>query len=351
MTWVALTEEQRMLSSTTARMVAANTPISGHASGTGGDTRLVEQGQARLWELLVSNGLVGLVIPERGDGAGGTTVDAALVVEQLARGLAPVPYLGTVLALGLLLTARPEGSEVAALLSGRPGCIVLESSLIELSSSGIAVDVWPDALAVGLEDDEVSCATLGTRLDSVDLSRQLVRAEQAGDRCGSVSSESLLRWRALALALVCADLVGTCAATLEGAVAHACVREQFGHPVGSNQAVQQLCADRLVMVEGGRSIMWHAAWAVDELLPAQALTIARVAKAYCAEMARGVCEAAIQVWGGLGMTWECPAHRYLRRALLDRQLFGDERVHLASIAESRLSYRPVRERDLQEYRP
>jgi alkylation response protein AidB-like acyl-CoA dehydrogenase len=61
-----------------------------------------------------------------------------------------------------------------------------------------------------------------------------------------------------------------------------------------------------------------------------------MAKAYCSEAARTVCEAAIQVWGGLGMTWECPAHRYLRRALLDRQLLGDERAHLGAIVDERL---------------
>jgi alkylation response protein AidB-like acyl-CoA dehydrogenase len=83
--------------------------------------------------------------------------------------------------------------------------------------------------------------------------------------------------------------------------------------------------------------MWQAAWSVDELEPAEALAVARAAKSYCSEIGRTVCEAAIQVWGGLGMTWECPAHRYLRRALLDRQLFGDERVHLAAIAERRLA--------------
>ena len=99
-------------------------------------------------------------------------------------------------------------------------------------------------------------------------------------------------------------------------------------------------ADQLVSVEGCRSITWQAAWAVDALPPADALALARIAKAYCSEVARTVCEAAIQVWGGQGMTWGCPAHRYLRRALLDRQLFGDERVHLGNIAAARLGSRP-----------
>jgi len=135
---------------------------------------------------------------------------------------------------------------------------------------------------------------------------------------------------------MCADLVGICAAALEGAVDHAREREQFGRPIGSFQAVQHLCADQLVSVEASRSITWQAAWAVDALTSAEALAAAQVAKAYCSEMARTVCEAVIQVWGGLGMTWECPAHRYLRRALLDRQLLGNERDLLAAIARERL---------------
>jgi alkylation response protein AidB-like acyl-CoA dehydrogenase len=107
---------------------------------------------------------------------------------------------------------------------------------------------------------------------------------------------------------------------------------QFGRPIGSFQAVQQLCADQHVTIESARSITWQAAWAVDALDPAEALGLARVAKAWCAAAARPVCEAAIQVWGGLGITWECEAHRYLRRALVDRALLGDERTHLAAIA-------------------
>ena len=99
------------------------------------------------------------------------------------------------------------------------------------------------------------------------------------------------------IALVCADLVGTTAATLDVAVTHARTREQFGRPVGSFQAVQQLCADQLVSVESCRSITWQASWAVDELDPIEALSTSRIAKAYCSEVGRAVCEAAIQVWG------------------------------------------------------
>jgi alkylation response protein AidB-like acyl-CoA dehydrogenase len=331
MTHVALTDEQAMLATTTARMVADQSRP-GAALAEYGRTN------AELWAALVANGLIGLAVPEKYGGAGGTTFDVALVVEQLARGLTVAPYLGTVLALDLLVTGTPEGADTAALLSGRPGCVVLEPTLTRLSISGIAIDVAPNALAVGVDGDALCILELGERLDSADLSRPMARAGEASHRCGYPSSEASQRWQALALALVCADLVGTTAATLEAAVAHARTRHQFGRPVGSFQAVQQLCADQLVNVESCRSITWRASWAVDALEPAEALAVARVAKAYCSEVGRTVCEAAIQVWGGMGMTWDCAAHRYLRRALLDRQLFGDERVHLGSIAANRLTH-------------
>ena len=147
-----------------------------------------------------------------------------------------------------------------------------------------------------------------------------------------------LRWRSVA-DLYHAYFTGliltvvTRRGTLDAAVAHARVREQFGRPVGSFQAVQQLAAEQHVLVEAARSCAWHAAWAVDALAPDAAHRAASVAKAFCSEIARPVGEAAIQIWGGLGMTWECVAHLYLRRALLDRRVLGDEDHHLSVIAD------------------
>jgi alkylation response protein AidB-like acyl-CoA dehydrogenase len=328
-TWVALTGEQRMLAATTAQMVAD------HPTFTGAEIEH-QRGSRELWGAMVASGLVALVIAEQPDAGGESTLDAALVVEQLARGVSAVPYLGTLLALGLLRAAAPHGAEITEVLDGRPGCVVVDRTLSALAPLGIAVDVGPGALAIGAEGGVVHTATLGAHLDGLDLSRPLANALGGGTELGVISSAARARWLAQALALLCADLVGTCTGALEGAVAHARVRQQFGRPIGSFQAVQQLCADQLVTVEACRSITWQAAWAVDALEPAEALAQAQMAKAYCSEVARTVCEAAIQVWGGLGMTWECPAHRYLRRALLDRQLLGDERAQLGAIVDERL---------------
>jgi alkylation response protein AidB-like acyl-CoA dehydrogenase len=113
---------------------------------------------------------------------------------------------------------------------------------------------------------------------------------------------------------------------MRGAVAlstdYAATRRQYGVPVGSFQAVQHLLADALVATEGASSITRHAAWAVDALDPGDALAAGAVAKAYCARAARTVCETAIQVHGGIGNTWDCLAHVYLRRALLSIDVFG-----------------------------
>jgi alkylation response protein AidB-like acyl-CoA dehydrogenase len=153
---------------------------------------------------------------------------------------------------------------------------------------------------------------------------------------GLIDAAALLRWRAGALALCCADLVGTLTGAIEVALDHVRVREQFGRPIGSFQALQHFLADQHVMVEAARSAMWHAAWAVDALPESDALRAAVVAKAYCSSIAREVAEAALQAAGGIGMTWEAAPHLYLRRALLGRRVFGDEEAQLQAVAADRL---------------
>jgi alkylation response protein AidB-like acyl-CoA dehydrogenase len=123
---------------------------------------------------------------------------------------------------------------------------------------------------------------------------------------------------------------------LTDVVEYAKQRYQYGVPVGSFQAVQHLCAEALVAVEGADSTVKYAAWAVDELEPADALLAARTAKAYTGITARTVPETIMQVYGGIGQTWEHIAHFVNRRAMLDRQVFGDDDVQLSAIADARL---------------
>ena len=138
---------------------------------------------------------------------------------------------------------------------------------------------------------------------------------------GEVEPDAAERWLALALATTSADLVGTARGAHTLACDYAKIREQYGKSIGSYQAIAHLLAESLALIEGSISILRHAAWAVDELSPAEAIRAGRFAKVYCARAARTVCETAIQVHGGIGNTWECLAHVYLRRALTSTQLW------------------------------
>jgi alkylation response protein AidB-like acyl-CoA dehydrogenase len=126
---------------------------------------------------------------------------------------------------------------------------------------------------------------------------------------------------------------------MRGAVTLACdyarSRRQYGAAIGSFQAVQHLLADAYVAMEGSRSIALHAAWAVDALDAPGALEAASAAKAYCARAARSVCETAIQVHGGIGNTWECLAHVFLRRALLSSEVLGGVGANLSRVLAAR----------------
>ncbi|HUO49847.1 MAG TPA: acyl-CoA dehydrogenase family protein, partial [Acidimicrobiales bacterium] len=183
--------------------------------------------------------------------------------------------------------------------------------------------------------DVLGACVLGDAEPPLDLTRPTRIARSAPhpdeDLGGVLGEEAMAHWRALGLALTCADLVGV----MRGAVALACEyateRRQYDAPVGSFQAVQHLLADAHVAMEGSASAALHAAWAVDALDPHEALGAAALAKAYCARAARDVCEAAIQVHGGIGNTWDCLAHVYLRRALLSTDLFGGVGANLGRV--------------------
>ena len=144
-----------------------------------------------------------------------------------------------------------------------------------------------------------------------------------------LTADDLAHWTALGLALTSADLVGVHArrARRDRRVrGRAPAVRRAGRLVPGGAAPARRGA--LVCMEGSLSVALHAAWAVDDLAPADALAAGRVAKAYCARAARTVCETAIQVHGGIGNTWECIAHVYLRRALLSSQWFGDDGAQL-----------------------
>jgi hypothetical protein len=207
----------------------------------------------------------------RSDGASG--VEVAIVAEEFARGLVDVPFLGPILA-----------DELYRVTGREPSTTDIES-------------------------------------ESVDLTRASAGVVGAPAELDELPADDAQRWRALALVATCADLLGAARGAHALAVDYAKIREQYGSTIGSYQAIAHLLAEGLALIEGSISVLRHAAWGVDELPPAEAMQAARVAKVYCARAARTVCETAIQVHGGIGNTWDCLAHVYLRRVLTSTNLW------------------------------
>jgi hypothetical protein len=204
----------------------------------------------------------------------------------------------------------------------------VRSDLSDIALAGqaaTAIDAAGASRALLLAAGELVAVDLGAPAEPLDLTRPHVavpRDASARPLGHSISTDSLIKWTAFGLALTSADLVGVMRGALTLATDYAKVRKQYGAEIGSYQAVQHLLADGFVAMEGSRSAALHAAWAVDALPPGEALAAAAAAKAYCSRAARAVCETSIQVHGGIGNTWECLAHVYLRRALQSSDLFG-----------------------------
>ena len=257
-------------------------------------------------------------------------VEVALIAEELGRGLADVPFVGPILAGELRRMAGAPVSESIETVAFTPDLLSLAETTRDAASS-VAIDAQAAAQALllssGPNGHRVMQIELAPEEHRVDLTRPARRlggpvasATAVADR--PISDDDLTRWTALGLALAGADLVGIMRGAVQLATNYATHRQQYGASIGSFQAVQHMLADAFVLMEGSRSVGLHAAWAVDALPADEALAAAAVAKAYCARAALDVCETAIQVHGGIGNTWECLAHVYLRRALMSSDLLG-----------------------------
>jgi hypothetical protein len=232
-----------------------------------------------------------------------SAVEVAIVAEEFGRGLVDSPFLGPVLADDLARRIGDDGSGSTIAVGGQ------------------AIDARGYRRALTRDGTTVSAAEVGAARDVVDLTRATADLGGMATAVGELDSEAAQRWLALALSTTSADLVGTARGAHNLACEYAKIREQYGKSIGSYQAVAHLLAESLALIEGSVSILRHAAWAVDELDPAEAIRAGRYAKVYCARAARTVCETAIQVHGGIGNTWECLAHVFLRRALTSTQLW------------------------------
>lgn len=308
------------------------------------------------WRQIADAGWLGLEIPETSGGAGASFVETAIVLEELGRAAATSRYLGTVLAVDALMAVSPNDSRDALLSDVGAGTVTaalvstplrLERSPAGPRLSGRAAFV-PDAagadrVLVLAEDGGVPVLVDAAGLTVVeqpvlDQTRRL--AEVAADdvevdeaavwRFAGDPAAAVRRLRDRAAVAVACDSLGLSEAMLAATVDYASVRQQFGRPIGSFQAVKHACADMLVQISVARQLVGAA---VSELATgADASVAASMAKSYACGAAVEVVGKAMQLHGGIGYTWESGVHVYLKRATLNRALFGTPAEHRRRLA-------------------
>jgi alkylation response protein AidB-like acyl-CoA dehydrogenase len=316
--------------------------ILGHA-GTGVD-----------WSRFADAGWLGLEVDDALGGAGASFVETAIVLEELGRAVTPSRYLGTVLAVGALKCLAPNavrdrllstvaaGTQTAALVSD-PFCVVRSGNGVRLSGRA---QFTPDALGADhllvLADDDGTAllvdapALTVTAQPLLDETRSVAVVE-ANDVAIDVASvwrfngaEAISRLRDRAAVAVACDSLGLSEAMLAATVDYAAVRRQFGRPIGSFQAVKHACADMLVQIAVARVLVDAAAAQVADGVDAS--VAASMAKSYACGAAVDVAGKAMQLHGGIGYTWESGLHVYLKRAALNRALFGTPAAHRQRLA-------------------
>ena len=329
-------------------------------------------GKPTTWSLLAESGWLGLEVPEALDGSGATFAEVAVLLEEMGRAASWSPYLGTVaLGVGTLVLLEP-GTDRDALLreiaSGdrRVAAAIVDGDALvpapfRLDGTGlhgraafvpdaadadrllvlardpdgvpVVVNVAPGASGLEVTDQPVLDETrrFGTVMaDGVAVDASSVwRFADDPER----SAQRLLDRGAVAVAC---DSLGLSEAMLDATVAYVAVRQQFDRPIGSFQAVKHACADMLVHVSVGRELLAAAVDAVATGEPSGAVAVS-MAKSYICGAAVDVVGKAMQLHGGMGYTWESGIHVHLKRAALNRSLFGSPREHRRRLAQRYLT--------------
>jgi alkylation response protein AidB-like acyl-CoA dehydrogenase len=341
---IRLSEEQELFAGAVAELASELTD--GWALGRGPDTVAAAHPSDRSWRTIAETGLLALRLDESAGGTSASCLDVCVAVEQLGRFCVPAPVVGTLLLVEQLRLAggadAGAGELVEALGSGRQrSAPTLRRDLTGFATDPADAYAWDcagAASAVCIDGGSGKAAVYSViARQAVDLTRAVSELDVAAGpsatiALGPATIDASARLTCFALNLLAADLLGVMQTALDVSVEHARSRTQFGAPIGSFQAIQHLAADCLVSVEATRSAVWYAAWAADELPAAEAVVAARAAKAFASASAVTVTEAAVQIHGGMGMTWEARPHVWLRRARTGRKLFGDEHTQYELIA-------------------
>jgi alkylation response protein AidB-like acyl-CoA dehydrogenase len=293
-----LSEDQREIKRTARELLAARFPLS--------EVRRLALEDERGWTDAQWNEMVDLGwldIAELG------TVEMIVVAEELGYALAPTPLQST-WAAGLL------GAE----LDGGRGAVVVDGLSADAGTADVLVD-WDGAVITGASVEPVR---------ALDPTRRWFRVT-GGDNSAHPPGGDVERGRGQAAVMNAAESVGVATRAMEMAVEYAKERKQFDRPIGSYQAVSHVCAQMLLEVEGARSAVYWAAWALDHEPETAPLAVA-CAKAYAGDAGRRVPRAALQVHGGIGFTWEHDLHFFLKRGEANAHAYGGAAEHRDRVA-------------------
>lgn len=312
-----------------------------------------------LWKQMGELGWIGLPVPEVHGGAGLGWVDLVVLLEEMGRTLFPSPFLATTIAAAAIREAGSEaqkakwlplladGSKIGSLayletgdrwdaaglgLSAKPhgAGVVLSGEKVQVLDAGAAdlfVVAYPGGLAV--VERNATGVTVETT-PSIDQTRRVGRVRFDGvavaDDAVLANPAATSRVLDLATAAVTAEMLGSAEQAIRITVQYAQEREQFGQPIGRFQGVKHPLAEMYVDVESARSILYYAAWCLDEG-DADASRAVSLAKAYASEAFARIGIDAVQLHGGVGFTWEYDPHLYLKRSKWARPAFGDSDFH------------------------
>jgi alkylation response protein AidB-like acyl-CoA dehydrogenase len=320
----SFTDDQRLLASTLRDLLGKECPPSrvraawDDSTGHAGD----------VWAQIGTLGLLGLLLPERDGGGGGSEMDLVLLLVELGRAGVPGPVLEHAAVVAPALAATPWAAGLAA------GDIV-----------GTAWLDGPYAPHVGVSDvvltpEGVVPATglVATPVGGIDGGRRLVAVGTAGAAAEPVAGLDVPLARDRAALGASAVLVGVAQRLLELAADHARQRHQFGRPIGSFQAVKHLLANALITVEFAQPAVERAAWSVATDQPTRGRDVS-MAKALAGEAALDSARAAIQVHGAMGYAWECDVHLFAKKAWALAGAYGDAHFHRRRVADAVLGPR------------
>jgi len=344
----SLSEEQRMLQETIRSFVENECPVSRLREIFDGESDY----DADLWRGLTEMGVAGLTVPERFGGAEMELLELALVAEVLGAGAVPSPFLGHSLAtLAIQLggdDAQQErwlpdlasGAGLATIAVGEAGGrwdpsewqLDVEDGRLSGVKTYVTSAEVADWIVVSLAGGRLAVVArdaAGVKVepvDSADRTRRSSTVSFENAPAELLANPAGLRVRDAGLILLAADALGGAWRLVEMSTDYAKTREQFGRKIGEFQAVKHQLANMAIQVEPGRALLWYAAHAFDHITD-DVEHAAAMAKSHITDRYTQVSRDAVEIYGGIGLTWACEVHMWLKRALFDRAWLGLPHLH------------------------